>query len=613
MLNKSRKMLSCALSAALALTCAAPFTTVSAATYSDTSKAGCADAVSSLSELGVISGYPDGTFRPDNSISRAEISKIISSAMLLSYDPAAAAAADEATIHPDLTDREAMAALGAGFRDVSADNWAAGTIGTASVCGIVTGYPDNTFRPSGSITYNELSAMVVRACEYDMTQVSGAWPANFVAAAEKLDLYKGIKDFDPAAQGSSSATRGNAAIIINNGLKAIQTAATDGYNAARKTPAAEGEDGTEGGTAEADVKALSLEEAIEIMQTTGLLAETAQLNAQSDKNALKSAKESISSINSILNNSDFMSLDALYMAQQNGATESNRKLAQLTRDFIEANLDNNAQAEMNGIEQTTRQLYYGLLQARENVEVCRESAEIEKELLEIAQQKHSLGMLSDLGLSQQEYSLTSAESKLSQAEQAVLSTQNRFNMLMNLPLDTQLDLTTPLEKLEAELPTLEEAIDSMMNNSLKLKQIDFGIEAAEIQYKSLRYTTSTSSSTYKKAETAYQNAVTGLSQAKSSMKTDMQTSYFELADLENQIASFESTIALTEKSLGVQETQLALGMTTVSDVNQTKLKLQQAKQGLTNAIVTYNTALTDFNFSMGIGTERLSFSSEKSE
>jgi hypothetical protein len=50
-------------------------------------------------------------------------------------------------------------------------------------------------------------------------------------------------------------------------------------------------------------------------------------------------------------------------------------------------------------------------------------------------------------------------------------------------------------------------------------------------------------------------------------------------------------------------------MTTISDVNQTKLTLLQAKQGLTNAIVTYNNAVSDFNFSMGVGTERISFSS----
>ena len=303
-----------------------------------------------------------------------------------------------------------------------------------------------------------------------------------------------------------------------------------------------------------------------------------------------------------------MDLNTLYQLQSNGINSTNQKIAQKTRDFIQANIDNNYQAEMNSIEQTTRKLYYGVLQAQENVDVSKESLEIEKQLLEIAKKKHSLGMLSDLALTNQEYSVTSAENTLIQAEQSLLSAQSSFNMLMNLPTDTELKLTTPLEQAEAELPTLDEAIDSMMNNNLNLKYIDYGIEVAEMQYTSLRYTVSTSSGTYKKAEVAYQNAKIGFEQAKSSMKTDMRTNYYNLADLENQIKTFEATIALTEKSLKVQETQFDLGMITISDVNKTKLSLQQAKQGLTNAIVTYNNALSDFNLSMGVGTERITFS-----
>lgn len=624
--NKHKKHISCAVAAALALTCAAPAVPASAASYRDTNRTNYEKAVDALSDAGIINGYPDGTFRPENSISRAEISKILSSVILNGYNEENAEKADDKTVHADIRDSALMTGNGAAFKDVDRTNWSAPYIGVSSTCGIVTGYTDNTFRPSKTITYNELTAMAVRACEYDMSKVTGAWPANYVAAAKEIGLYNGMKDFDPAKDGSKHATRGNSAIIINNAASLIETAAKDGYKAARtikpddssadndanKNNSSSQNTGSDSNGDLASTvlktKELSLDDAIKIMQTTGLQAETAEMNKKNDQATLRSTSDNLKIINDTLKYSDYMDLNTLYQLQSNGINSTNQKIAQKTRDFIQANIDNNYQAEMNSIEQTTRKLYYGVLQAQENVDVSKESLEIEKQLLEIAKKKHSLGMLSDLALTNQEYSVTSAENTLIQAEQSLLSAQSSFNMLMNLPTDTELKLTTPLEQAEAELPTLDEAIDSMMNNNLNLKYIDYGIEVAEMQYTSLRYTVSTSSGTYKKAEVAYQNAKIGFEQAKSSMKTDMRTNYYNLADLENQIKTFEATIALTEKSLKVQETQFDLGMITISDVNKTKLSLQQAKQGLTNAIVTYNNALSDFNLSMGVGTERITFS-----
>ena len=624
--NKHKKHISCAVAAALALTCAAPAVPASAASYRDTNRTNYEKAVDALSDAGIINGYPDGTFRPENSISRAEISKILSSVILNGYNEENAEKADDKTVHADIRDSALMTGNGAAFKDVDRTNWSAPYIGVSSTCGIVTGYTDNTFRPSKTITYNELTAMAVRACEYDMSKVTGAWPANYVAAAKEIGLYNGMKDFDPAKDGSKHATRGNSAIIINNAASLIETAAKDGYKAARtakpddssadndanKNNSSSQNTGSDSSSDLASTvlktKELSLDDAIKIMQTTGLQAETAEMNKKNDQATLRSTSDNLKIINDTLKYSDYMDLNTLYQLQSNGINSTNQKIAQKTRDFIQANIDNNYQAEMNSIEQTTRKLYYGVLQAQENVDVSKESLEIEKQLLEIAKKKHSLGMLSDLALTNQEYSVTSAENTLIQAEQSLLSAQSSFNMLMNLPTDTELKLTTPLEQAEAELPTLDEAIDSMMNNNLNLKYIDYGIEVAEMQYTSLRYTVSTSSGTYKKAEVAYQNAKIGFEQAKSSMKTDMRTNYYNLADLENQIKTFEATIALTEKSLKVQETQFDLGMITISDVNKTKLSLQQAKQGLTNAIVTYTNALSDFNLSMGVGTERITFS-----
>ena len=85
-------------------------------------------AVTELVKLGIINGYEDGTFRPDNTITRGEIAKIIITFMNLqgaAYDT-----------------------VPSGFPDVdSVNHWAKKYIKLAADQKIVNGYPDGTFLP----------------------------------------------------------------------------------------------------------------------------------------------------------------------------------------------------------------------------------------------------------------------------------------------------------------------------------------------------------------------------------------------------------------------------------------------------------------------------------
>ena len=93
--------------------------------------------VSTMASLGIITGYPDGTFRPDAPITRAEFAAI-------------AARFDENAVH-----------VTAGFSDVDG-HWAAKEIGVAYGNGWIKGYPDGTFRPNQNITRAEAMALINR-------------------------------------------------------------------------------------------------------------------------------------------------------------------------------------------------------------------------------------------------------------------------------------------------------------------------------------------------------------------------------------------------------------------------------------------------------------------
>jgi hypothetical protein len=93
-----------------------------------------------LVEKGTVKGYPDGTFRPDQLIKRDEIAAIIARAKSL----------------PALTDK-------ATFSDVNAGQWAFGVIEACASAGILSGYPDGTFRPEIEATRAEACAVISRS------------------------------------------------------------------------------------------------------------------------------------------------------------------------------------------------------------------------------------------------------------------------------------------------------------------------------------------------------------------------------------------------------------------------------------------------------------------
>ena len=98
------------------------------------------NAVSTLTNAGIIDGYEDGTFKPDGNITRAEFATIAVRFFEATYDG------------EDL------------FSDI-AGHWAQDYINEAANAGIVDGYPDGTFRPQQYITRAEAMTMVNRTID----------------------------------------------------------------------------------------------------------------------------------------------------------------------------------------------------------------------------------------------------------------------------------------------------------------------------------------------------------------------------------------------------------------------------------------------------------------
>ena len=115
-------------------------------TFSDVAKSHwAANYIGYMQQFGIITGYADGSFRPDASVTRAEFAAIASRF-------------------------EALTEGTKSFSDVPSSHWAAKYINFAATRGWVNGYADGTFRPNNSITRAEVAAVTCRLLERNADQ-----------------------------------------------------------------------------------------------------------------------------------------------------------------------------------------------------------------------------------------------------------------------------------------------------------------------------------------------------------------------------------------------------------------------------------------------------------
>ena len=138
-----------------------------------------AEAVAVLNGMGVFKGYEDGSFKPENTITRAEVATIIY--RIYTKDVAK-------------NDKSGLYASYNKFTDMAGAGWAAGYIGYCANAELVKGYPDGTFKPSGNVTGYEVLAMILRAVGYDKNgEFTGAdWALNVAKYAEQLKILENV-------------------------------------------------------------------------------------------------------------------------------------------------------------------------------------------------------------------------------------------------------------------------------------------------------------------------------------------------------------------------------------------------------------------------------------
>lgn len=205
------------ISTVLALSVATAFVLVmqsaSAAEFTDiTADSKYFEAVNRLGELGIINGYEDGSFRPENDVTRAEFSKIIVSMM-------------------NKTTEAKSTPPSSAFDDVNKVQWCIPYVNYLTANGVIKGYADATFRPSNIITYAEAVTIICRVLGYDDATVGYSWPANYMNEAAALELTDVSHNAsDPITRAVVAEMTDNALFTYVNGKKEVKYLESIGFS-----------------------------------------------------------------------------------------------------------------------------------------------------------------------------------------------------------------------------------------------------------------------------------------------------------------------------------------------------------------------------------------------
>ncbi|MBQ4900750.1 S-layer homology domain-containing protein [Paenibacillus sp. Marseille-P2973] len=156
--------------------------------------------IEKLASKNIISGYPDGSFKPNQEINRAEFVTLVCRLLQL-----------EST------------AGGSAFKDVKSDAWYAGCVGAVKEAGIVGGYQDGTFKPNQKITREEVFVIIYKMAK-DKLNASGnqqafiddaavsSWAKEAVNALVKAGVVSGYED--GSIKPKNSITRAEVAKLL---------------------------------------------------------------------------------------------------------------------------------------------------------------------------------------------------------------------------------------------------------------------------------------------------------------------------------------------------------------------------------------------------------------
>lgn len=185
--------------------CIAALPTTSLANQSDLTGHWAGKVIQEWIDKGLANGYPDGSFKPDNNITRAEFMALVNKAFKLTEETAI------------------------DYKDVSESKWYYSVVKAAKAAGYINGYPNGTMQPESSISRQEVAIIIciIKNLQPNTSEVNSFtdassianWSRGYIGAAAASGYMKGYPD--GSFNAFNKINRAEAITALNNAMKVV--------------------------------------------------------------------------------------------------------------------------------------------------------------------------------------------------------------------------------------------------------------------------------------------------------------------------------------------------------------------------------------------------------
>lgn len=336
---------------------------------------------------------------------------------------------------------------------------------------------------------------------------------------------------------------------------------------------------------------LTLNDAIQIMLKDNPTLLKSSLDLEQAKVSYDKNSSTLRKIRKSFNIRDVGSLDYLQSVT----------LFELSTEYGINNAQRTYDATLEGLKASIEESYYGLLQAEQLKKINEENMLLSRDLYDKIKKKYELGLAAKQEVLNSELSYIKAQNGFRAAENAVKSAKMAFNAKLGYDIMTEVKLKDELKYKEFELGSIAEAVKKALQSRMEIKSLEYAHQVADINMKIADIKFDDFMYPYKEAKINLQKAQRDLENVRKNIEMEVRINYMDVLQKQQEIKAGEKSVTLAEEALKISQVSYDAGMGLMTDVQKAQVALQQAKLGLSKAILDYNLAVLKFEDSIGVG------------
>ncbi len=247
--------------------------------------------------------------------------------------------------------------------------------------------------------------------------------------------------------------------------------------------------------------------------------------------------------------------------------------------------------------------YYGALQAMDYVNITKSSLENIQRNKDIIDKKFELGLVSKSDVLMTDIALNEANINMEKANEDMQKALRGLNMVLNYPLDTELELTSGFEQ-KAFTTNLNEDIKNAYETRFDMIQIQNKYELVKLDFETNAYKYTPNTYKYRYKNSNLLKVENLLKDSKQNVEFDIRNKYDAINSAYRQIKLAEANVEKAGEGLRIVEQTYDVGMATVQDIKESVVHLYSAELALSGAVSNYNLAILEYNKAVQLGIVR---------